>query len=106
MTADLLGPDPDAEFRTFMGQVNAQIAAEDAGPARDWLFTFGSGHTFQGEPLHERFVRVHGTFLEARTQMLALFGRRWCSQYESEEEAGVSQYHLTELVLPVRESAR
>ena len=89
-----------------MGQVNAQIAAQDSGPARDWFFTFGNGHALDGVPLHNHYVRVHGTFLEARTQMLALFGRRWCSQYESEDEVGVGQYHLTELVLPVQEATR
>jgi hypothetical protein len=103
---DLLGRDPADEFQAFMNGVNATIAAQDAEPARDWLFTFGSGHTLLGEPLDRRYVRIHGTFLEARTRMLALFGRAFCSQYESEAEAGVEQYHLTELVLPLQEAAR
>jgi hypothetical protein len=75
--------------------------APGADEPRDWIFTFGGDHTaLEGVPLRDRFVRFHGTFMDARLQMLGCFGQRWCAQYESEEAAGVTQYGLTEY--PVR----
>lgn len=67
---------------------------------RDWIFTFGFGHVATGEvPLRNRFVRIRGTFEEARTEMVRRFGRTWAFQYPSEDEAGVSTYGLTEYVI-------
>lgn len=64
---------------------------------RDWFFTFGSGHTYHGEPLGRRFVRFHGTGLDARAKMIAAFGLAWSHQYATAEEAGVEKFGLVEL---------
>lgn len=64
---------------------------------REWLFTFGVGHVLDGVSLMGRFVRIRGTYSGARAQMLERFGRAWCGQYESDEEAGVAKYRLVEL---------
>jgi len=64
---------------------------------RDWIFTFGFGHVATGDvPLRNRFVRIRGTYEEARTEMLRRFGRTWAFQYESEEAAGVERFNLSE----------
>lgn len=69
-------------------------------PESDWFFTFGAEHKLLGIPLGRRYVRIHGTFMGARLRMIELFDQKWCSQYESEEDAGVEQYGLTELHVP------
>lgn len=58
----------------------------------DWIFTFGIGGPRAG-----MFVRIRGTFMSARGEMLRRYGREWAFQYRSEEEAGVAAYGLTEL---------
>lgn len=63
---------------------------------RDWFFTFG----IEDPALEHRFVRINGTYMEARLKMIAAFSQRWCAQYDSAENAGVARYGLTELVLP------
>jgi hypothetical protein len=74
-------------------------AGDDSGEEpRDWLFTFGA----EIPALEHRYVRIHGTFMEARLKMHALYSFRWSAQYASEDDAGVERYHLTELVLPPR----
>lgn len=63
---------------------------------RDWIFTFGFDHFAEdGTTLRNRFVRIHGTYDEARAEMFRLFGRKWAFQYASEDEAGVVKYGLT-----------
>jgi hypothetical protein len=70
--------------------------ATNPGEVRDWIFTFGFNH-YDGEvALRNRFVRIHGTFAGARTEMVARFGLKWAFQYKSEEDAGVADYHLVE----------
>jgi hypothetical protein len=71
------------------------LADEDEQP-RDYYFTFGA----EIPALEHCFVRIHGTYMQARLKMIAAHGQLWCSQYESAEDAGVERYHLTELVLP------
>ena len=61
-------------------------------PPQEWIFTFGHGH----HPNHNYFVRVFGTFEEAREKMVRNFGRQWAMQYESEEKAGVHRFGLSE----------
>ena len=41
-----------------------------------WIFTFGDGQKHEG-----RFVKVKGGFLEARSKMIAKYGRNWAFQY-------------------------
>jgi hypothetical protein len=74
--------------------------AEEAEQPQDWLFTFGAEHYLDGTPLRSRYVRFHGTYMEARLKMIAALGRAWCAQYPTEEAAGVERYGLTELILP------
>lgn len=62
--------------------------------AREWIFTFGVGHTYA-----RRFVRIRGEEEQARAQMIRCFGNAWAFQYSTEEEAGVGRYGLTELVI-------
>lgn len=59
---------------------------------RDWYFTFGCAHFHANE-----YVVVHGTFEEARDQMIEWFGTHWSMQYGSAEEAGIDKWKLTEL---------
>jgi hypothetical protein len=59
---------------------------------REWIFTFGYGHVHPetGESLAERFVRIPGTYSDARREMARRFGMRWAFQYEA--EADTTQY--------------
>lgn len=85
-----------------------------ADEVRDWIFTFGFGHRGvavssarvdptepqpKGFRLDDRFVRITGTYIEARERMIATFGAVWSMQYMDERRAGVAQFGLTELVL-------
>ena len=67
---------------------------------KEWFFTFGFAHRHPetGEPLRNRFVRIKAErFDDARREMVARFGQRWSFQYETEADAGVERFHLTEL---------
>lgn len=73
----------------------------DPDEEREWIFTFGGGHThpITGESLMNRFVRLRGTWLGSRKKMVELFGQKWSMQYPTEDDAGVGQFHMTELEL-------
>lgn len=45
-----------------------------------WIFTFGVGQEHGG-----RYVKIHGTFEEARQKMFDEFGTKWCWQYSENE---------------------
>lgn len=45
-----------------------------------WIFTFGCGQEHEG-----KYVRIHGTFEEARRKMFREYGDRWAFQYSQEE---------------------
>lgn len=48
---------------------------------RKWyVFTFGYGQKHEG-----RFVRIFGTYAEARQEMIDRFGIEWAFQYSQEE---------------------
>lgn len=66
---------------------------------REWVFTFGADHVDPetGESLRNTFVRIPGTFDEARATMVLRFGWKWAFQYSSETHAGVAKYGLREL---------
>lgn len=71
-------------------------------PNKEYIFTFGFGHFDRetGAPLSKTFVRVPASsWEEARQIMVANCGRLWAFQYDSEDEAGVSKYGLTEVPL-------
>jgi hypothetical protein len=65
---------------------------------QDWYFTFGGEHYLYaghhggqgingaGIPLRNRYVVIHGTFLEARQRMYEYFGEIWCDQYARLED--------------------
>jgi hypothetical protein len=74
------------------------IVEGDDAP-RDYIFTFGFGHVhpLNGRSLAGWFVRIHGSFAEARREMVARFGIKWAHQYASEEKAGVERFKLHEL---------
>ena len=48
--------------------------------AESWVFTFGCGQAHEGY-----FVRIYGTFDEARKKMCEKYGQAWCMQYSEED---------------------
>ena len=58
----------------------------------EWIFTFGVG-----SPHGQEFVRITGSWDDAREEMVRRFGTAWAFQYPSEEAAGVKRYRLTEI---------
>ena len=65
---------------------------------REWIFTFGFGHVHPvtGESLARKYVKIRGTVETSRDEMVRRYGRKWATQYFSEERAGVKRYGLTE----------
>lgn len=47
---------------------------------QNWYFTFGTGHEHA-----DRFVKIYGTFIEARNEMFERFGSAWAFQYSEAE---------------------
>lgn len=45
-----------------------------------WYFTFGANQEHAGH-----YVRIRGTFAEARAEMFARYGNRWAFQYSEQE---------------------
>lgn len=45
-----------------------------------WIFTFGCGHPHAGY-----YVKIRGSYTEAREKMVARYGVRWAFQYSLEE---------------------
>lgn len=46
---------------------------------RNWIFTFGNDHEFAGN-----YVKIFGTYEEARAEMFSRFGDKWAFQYSEE----------------------
>ena len=77
----------------------------------DWYFTFGGGHrlmaarsdgTTAGEGFSAAnfYVKIHGTFMDARSEMIKRFGSIWSNQYDPADWTGmVERYGLVELVM-------
>lgn len=80
-------PDTDHAYAVAL-----QLVPPSETGAKDWFFTFGSGHAHPNG-----YVKIHGTFGEARDAMFARFGPKWCMQYGSADEAGVSRWNLREV---------
>lgn len=58
-----------------------------------WYFTFGWNSSKRN-----KYVKIYGSFLGARTIMEEEFGTRWAFQYSWEEfEHQIEDYGLTEL---------
>ena len=47
---------------------------------KNWIFTFGVGQPYEGH-----YVKIYGTFAQARDEMFRRFGREWAFQYSEEE---------------------
>lgn len=47
---------------------------------KDWIFTFGCGQEHAGH-----YVKIHGTYSEARAEMFRRYGDQWCWQYDADE---------------------
>lgn len=45
-----------------------------------WIFTFGCGQEHAG-----KYVRIYGTFFEARHKMFERYGDKWAFQYSEDE---------------------
>jgi len=62
----------------------------------NWYFTFGIG---QGS-LAKRYVKIPGTYSEARDRMVEMFGTKFAFQYsESKKKDAIDHYNLKELVI-------
>ena len=46
---------------------------------KEWVFTFGDGHPNEG-----KYVRISGTYTEAREEMYRRYGSAWEKQYTVE----------------------
>ena len=64
----------DLHFHT---QITPEPEPEQDGVEQEWVFTFGSGQQHDG-----RFVRIFGSFEDARERMCMVFGTAWCDQYD------------------------
>lgn len=47
---------------------------------QNWIFTFGGGQQHEG-----KFVKIYGTFDEARKLMIEKFGTEWAFQYSEDD---------------------
>jgi len=45
-----------------------------------WIFTFGGGQLHEG-----MYVKIKGTYLSARKEMVERYGNKWAFQYSEEE---------------------
>lgn len=47
---------------------------------QNWIFTFGSGQPHEGH-----YVKIFGTYGDARDEMFLRYGRNWAFQYSEDE---------------------
>lgn len=60
---------------------------------KNWYFTFGGGH-----PHPYGYVKIQGTFSEARAEMVRRHGVKWAFQYDDKGfEGQVEKYGLYEV---------
>lgn len=45
-----------------------------------WIFTFGCGQPHGG-----KYVKIRGTYSQARRKMFKKYGNKWCFQYSEKE---------------------
>ena len=57
-----------------------------------WIFTFGYGHAHPN-----RYIKIHGTYQEAREKMVARFGSKWAFQYSAEMEPELNSFNIQEI---------
>ena len=65
----------------------------DHYPNEAWLFSFGYGHEYPN-----RYVRIEGTYLETRDEMVRRYGVSWAFQYPESEEAELNDHDMWPLV--------
>lgn len=53
-----------------------------------WIFTFGIGQEHGG-----KYVRIWGTYSEARAKMVKKYGDKWAFQYEEKEYLNYFKTH-------------
>lgn len=58
----------------------------------EWLFTFGYG---QQHP--NKFVRIKGSYGDARQEMFRRYGNKWSRQYHASDEDELNSFGITEL---------
>lgn len=63
--------------------------AEETG----WYFTFGAGQPHEG---CYHYV-AEPDYMKARDYMINSFGRQWCGQYKTAEDAGVEKWGMKEI---------
>src|SRR6185503_14397474 len=80
-----------AHHRRGAAAVRVEFLIEGGDAPREWIFTFGYGHTDPrtGESLADCYCRISGSFTQARELMVEMFGVKWAFQYGSEADAGV-----------------
>ena len=62
---------------------------------QNWYFTFGYGMENK-----DKYVKIYGTFSEARKTMFEHFDSKWSFQYpEKDYEKAIAQWNYKELVL-------
>ena len=62
-----------------------------------WIFTFGCGQEHGG-----RFVKIYGSYSEARQKMFDRYGKKWAFQYSAKEwDKNVQRGVATETLLEV-----
>lgn len=69
-----------------------QIDPADRNKERTYYFTF-----FQGHKYANHYVEIHGTYDNARKEMMERFGGEWAYQYYSKDDAGVDDFNLTKI---------
>jgi hypothetical protein len=61
---------------------------------QNWYFTF----MWKQRGLRDKYVKIHGTFLDAREEMCIRHGVEWAFQYSEEEFLPqIEEYKLEEL---------
>jgi hypothetical protein len=79
----------------IISAINARMrwkVGMDTEEKRHWYFTFGGCHFH-----HNGYVKIYGTYGDAREQMVEWFGTHWAFQYKSAEEAGVDEFNLRQV---------
>lgn len=79
---------PQAIYQQHQEELD-QLAAEpkiSAEPEQDWFFTFCGNHEHCNG-----YVKIHGTYTEARKKMWGRFGEKWAFQYNAEHFAGQAE---------------
>jgi hypothetical protein len=68
---------------------------------KEFIGTFGCGHTWKGFSLADRYVYIRAENVEKAAEiMIRTFGEKWAMLYSSEDEAGVDKYSLSLLPFP------